>query len=405
MTIDTRTLDFIEQHTDTDIRRLALSTPPAGVDFRMALQQIEGRQLARRKLPTWVATPGILFPPRLSLEQCSSEATARYKAAVAAEVFGGRRPATLVDLTGGFGVDFTAMAPLFAHAICVERQPQLVEIVRHNASLMLTGVVECRCDEAETFLREMTVDADMICLDPARRDGAGRKVVRIEDCQPDVAALHDLILSRAAVVLVKLSPMLDIRAAVRALPAATDVHVVSLDGECKEVLVLLRREHDSAPPRIHCARLLSGDGLRCRPSLPPFGFDDEARAPLLLADDVGAYVYESDAALLKAGAFKLVCRYFPVRKLHADTHLYTSDSLLPDFPGRVWRVVGRSTFARRDLRAMLGNARDAEITVRGFPVSVDALRRQLHLRDGASMHLIATTSAALGRLLLRVEPV
>ena len=240
---------------------------------------------------------------------------------------------------------------------------------------------------------------DVLYLDPARRDATGRKVALIADCSPDVALLHDLLLQRSRRCIIKLSPMLDITAALSVLPAAVEVHVVSVDGECKEVIVVLDREHHDIV--IHCAMISKGGGREV--ALFSFTPAEEAVSSPLLADGIDQYVYEPDAALLKAGAFRSVAVRYGLLKLATDTHLYTSSALLPEFPGRCWRVVGQCGFGKRELRSMLAGVRSAEIGVRGFPGSVASLRRQLHLSDGPDAHLIATTLADGSHRLLRVD--
>lgn len=414
------TADFIRTNLNVDVRQLALQKPPAGIDIAFALRQIEGAQLARRKLPTWAATDGIIYPPRLALEQCSSEATAAYKRQILETGItakgGESRQWSLADITGGLGIDFAAMAPLFATATYVERQQQLAEAASHNITLILsradTTTPPCTTHltfvnaEAETWLQANS--ADVIYIDPARRDAAGRKVALVEDCQPDVGTLHDDIVSHCRIALIKLSPMLDIRAAMRALPSATDIHVVSLNGECKEILFMLNGA--SGSPTIHCAMLAQAAGDAGAMPGPvqtrvfTFTPTEEAAAQLLVADDVEDFIYEPDAAILKAGAFKLVCQRYPVRKLAANTHLYTASRHITDFPGRAWRLTGKSSFNKRELKAFTAGIRTAEIGVRGFPATVATLRRQLRLADGPDAHLIATTLGDGSHRLLRVEP-
>ena len=249
MKVNAATLDYIRKHAKDDVRQLALRPVPADVDLRVALTQIEGRQLAAHKLPTWAATDGLLFPPRLALEQCSSEATAAYKRLVIGA--SGAEGSVFLDLTGGLGVDFAAIAPLFTHAIYVERQEQLCGLARHNFSLLGLPNAEVRCSTTEEVLQSLQTQAPpspqlsnpnslFIYLDPARRDAAGRKVSLIEDCSPDVCTLQNTLRAAAAFVLIKLSPMLDLTAALNALRGIIEVHVVSVCGECKELLLLMR---------------------------------------------------------------------------------------------------------------------------------------------------------------------
>ena len=458
------TLDFIHLHAADDVRQLALGSAPAGVDLRAALRQIEGRQLAARKLPSWAANDGLLFPRRLSLEQCSSEATARYKRQLVAGLLRpeGGAAASFADLTAGFGVDFAALAPLFAQALYVDRDPDLCELARHNLpSLGVThaqvlaasaeDVLDALLDHSSflkgqasklervthhsSFLKGQASKLErfilhssffilhsplsLVMLDPARRDAAGRKVALIEDCTPDVCSLQGRLRSVARLTLIKLSPMLDLTAALRSLHAIVGAHIVSVGGECKELLLLMRGEGASslsAPSSlddvpISCVDLpsqLAADEDFAEPFL--FTRTEEAAAPAplypepsALASAEGLYLYEPSASLLKAGAFRLLGQRYPVQKLAPQSHLYVSRLPVDDFPGRAWRVLRASTFSKRDLRRFLADIPAAELSVRGFPASVATLRRQLHLREGGTAHLIATTLADNSRMLLEVE--
>ena len=424
------TLDYIRRHALDDVRQLALRPVPDGVVLRQALTQIEGRQLAARKLPAWAATDGLLFPPRLSLEQCSSEATAQYKQALVRRLLASLPPASspslppasspslppaavavasatvppvcFVDLTAGFGVDFAAIAPLFARATYVERQEVLCDIARHNLPLLGLPEAEVRCSSAEEVLHELADNpVTLLFLDPARRDAAGRKVALIEDCTPDVCALQDQLRAAAHYVLIKLSPMLDLTAALRSLQGVVEAHVVSVDGECKELLLVMSSESPetseaSAEPLIHCSY---------SPTVPPLTFrmSEERSSNAVMAAGLQQYLYEPDAAILKAGAFKVLCQRYPVSKLAPDTHLYTSDEPVVDFPGRRWKVMDSCSFAKSELRRLLSDVPAADLTLRGFPGSVAQLRKQLHLREGGSAHFIAATLADGSRHLIRVE--
>ena len=481
------TLEYIRLHAKDDVRQLALRPVPTDVDLRAALTQIEGRQLATHKLPTWAATDGLLYPPRLSLEQCSSEATAAYKRQVVESLLslvplhagekipistaltttGGAGRGVFLDLTGGLGVDFAALAPLFGRAIYVEQQQQLCELAQHNFRLLGLPHAEVCCSTAEEALQALrdynaqdaclsTSNAQrstlnvkrstlndqqsalndqrstfneqpdlgrlallerpsLIFLDPARRDAAGRKVSRIEDCTPDVCAMQEQLRAAADFILIKLSPMLDLTAALNALQGITAVHVVSVSGECKELLMLMRgntTEQPESPCTIHCMDLPATLNAHVSPQpsnphdtpLTAFTFNraEEAVAPLCLAPTLSTYLYEPNASILKAGAFKTICQHFPVHKLAPQAHLYTAQQLITDFPGRIWRIVDRATFAKKDLRRMLTGITAAELSTRGFPISVAALRQQLHLHERGQTHLIATTLGQQ-RLLLKVE--
>ena len=410
------TLEFIHAHANDDVRQLALRGVPGDVNLREALTQIEGRQLAARKLPLLAATDGILYPARLSLEQCSSEATAAYKREVVARLLkefprGGTEGGPVLsftDLTGGFGIDFMAIAPLFSRATYVERDPGLCELARHNLPLM-------GCPHADVICEEVGGDwegaSSFILIDPARRDAAGRKVALIEDCTPDICALQELLRTNARYTLIKLSPMLDLTAALRTLEGIVEAHVISVDGECKELLLVMegrnnlgeRFEHSYLNTPIYCV------DLKDHAATFRFTLAEERSAPETIYAPPSrgrgwGRVYEPNPSILKAGAFKSICRQYPVQKLAKDSHLYVSEQLLPDFPGRKWQVADFATFNKKELKRLLAAVDAADLTVRGFPLSVASLRKQLHLREGGAHHLIATTLADNTKILLKVLP-
>lgn len=374
------TLDFIRRHRTDDVRALALrAAGHKDIDLTQALQQIAGWQAARRKLPRWSTTEGVLYPPHLSMEQCSSELTAVYKA----EVLG--TGDTMADLTGGFGVDCSYLARGFRRPAYVERDPGLCALARHNFPLLGCPHIEVHEAEAEDYLRTME-PVDGLFLDPARRDGHGGRTVAIADCTPDVMALRPLLLAKARRVLVKLSPMLDITLALRDLPDVSEVHVVSVQNECKELLLLLTAEAATGPT-FHCVNFGTGTQR--------FSFTaaEEQQAACPLAAAPGQYLYEPNASLLKAGAFRVPAVRFGLRKLHPNSHLYTSDAFAADFPGRVFVIESVCGFSKWELKTLTASTPQANLTVRNFPASVDELRKRLKLREGGGTYLFATTLA------------
>ena len=414
----TATEQFIRDNARADVRQLALRRPPADVDLRWALQQIEGRQLAERKLPRWAATEGLWFPQRLSLEQCSSEATAHYKHDLAARLltdnssFVTRHSSFFVDLTAGLGADFAVLATLFDKATYVERNAELCRLARHNFPLLGLDNV-CVLEGTAEEMLAADWRADLIMIDPARRDCGGRKTVLIEDCTPDICALQTALRRHARFVLIKLSPMLDIKAALRALDDIAEVHVVGADGECKELLIVMRGELTptpqqqlTAPQQQTATTDIEDIPIYCSDGTQSIRFTlaNEAQAPLVLATELQTFIYEPSAMAMKAAPFRTLCQLFPgLKKLAPDTHLYTSATLFTDFPGRTWRIADSASFAKADLRRLLAGLSAAELSVRGFPMSVAALRRQLRLREGGTAHFLATTLADGSRRLLRVE--
>ena len=382
--------EFIVQHKSDDVRKLALGKVPEGIDLTFCLQQIEGWQLACKKIPQWAGTDGLLYPPHLSMEQCSSEKTALYKKQLVQRILCDEME-QMVDLTGGFGIDFSYMAPLFRKAVYIERQETLCQIARHNFNLLGLHHVGVRQSQAEDELAQIN-NVSLIYVDPARRDSKGRKVVLLEDCQPNVIGLQDELLKRAKVVLLKLSPMLEIRQALRQLQNVREVHVVSVDGECKELLLVLHQQ--DIPFHYHCVNL---SGTRQETVVP------DAWPNPVICEKEKTFLYEPNASILKAGVQDALCEQLGVEKLHPFSHLFTSEELITAFPGRSFRILGRSDFSKQGLRTLLSGVKQANLTVRNFPASVQELRKKLKLSDGGNYYLFATTLKDESHVLLLCE--
>ena len=403
--------EFIEAHAEERVEDLALRLNAFSPEARtFILRQIEGRQRLRAKVPSWCAVPRLHFPPRLSLEQCSGEVTARYKATLVQGWAEKLDHPVLVDLTGGMGVDFFFMAAHCAEAVYVEHNAELVELAAHNFPLL--GLTQARtvCSEASTFLDTLSF-ADILFLDPARRDEIGRKVVRIEACEPDVCALSASLRSRCRHLLIKLSPMLDVRDALDRLPGIEAVHIVAVDGECKEVLLCCRGlQHDTTATLvpmevpITCVDL-SSNGRRL-PVAFSFTFSAESTAPLRLAENLSGWLYEPNAAVLKAGAYRTLSQQFDVVALHPNTHLYVGTSAQPrfDFPGRVFRLNDVVGFSKSELRR-LSALRQVNLTVRNFPSTVAELRKRFKWSEGGEHYLFACTLSDGKKVMLVCEKV
>ena len=382
--------EFITKNKDADVRTLALSKTPDEIDLHFCLQQIEGLQVAEKKIPAWTKTAGILFPPKISLEQCSSEQTAQYKQQLV-ERFLPMKRQKMVDLTGGFGIDFSYLARLFDEADYVERNEHLCDIAKHNFSLL--GLSQARVHHAtcEDFLDEMGL-FDIIYLDPSRRNAVGRKVVALNDCSPNVEELQDKLLAHAPIVLVKLSPMLDIQDTLRRLPNIGEVHVVSVEGECKEVVLVLCREKQDVT--VHCVNLPA--------QTQTFSTTIQQTEPVI-ATHLEHYLYEPNASILKAGVQNSLCQKFGVKKLHPFSHLFISAHFIDDFPGRSFEIEDSCSFAKKDLKRMLADITQCNLTVRNFPATVAALRKRLKLREGGDIYLFATTLADESHVLIRCK--
>lgn len=385
-----KTVAFINDHAKDDVRALALQAVRyPDVDVPAALVQIAARQTARTKLPTWWAVSGIRYPRHLSMEQCSSEVTARYKATLIPDEW--KADGALTDLSGGFGVDFACMAKGFKRAAYVERQEELCALASHNLPLLGLPDAQVTCADAVGYLRDMP-HQQVLFIDPARRDTQGRKTVAISDCEPDITRLHPLLTEKADRVMVKLSPMLDISQALAELPTIREVHVVAVAGECKELLLVMDKEARSSEARIICMNL----SVVVSENWPPafqFARQEEETCECLLAKSLGAYLFEPHAALLKGGAFRIVAARYGLQKLHPNSHLYTGNLPLEDFPGRSFEVIDFGNFGKHGEKKLFGYGRKMNLTVRNFPASVAELRKRLKLTDGGEDYLFATTLA------------
>lgn len=392
MQLSSETLLFIEQNSRADVRTLALQAKKyPQVDMAMAVVQIAGRQIAKVKLPSWHRTEGLLYPKHLSMEQCSSEVTALYKASLV-------EGDSFADLTGGFGIDCSFLSQKFKKADYVERQAELCELASHNFPLLGLDIDVHHADGVE-YLKRMD-PVDCLFLDPARRDGHGGKTVAISDCEPDVSALEDLLVEKAKTVMVKLSPMLDLSLALKTLKYVREVHIVSVNNECKELLLILQKQSISPDISIHCEHIVNDLHQHF-----VFTQEQERTSDCPLAKEVGAYLYEPNASILKAGAFRSIVQTFPVQKLHSSSHLYTSTQFIEDFPGRRFQVEAVSGFGKKELKTFLQGMEKANLTIRNFPSSVAELRKRLKLKEGGEDYLFATTLVDESKVLIRCKKV
>ena len=411
------TQDFIRQHQDEDVRQLAfLGSKNPEVDMPFALDQIRGRKMARAKLPRWANIDGIIYPPHISMEQCSSESTALYKAELAARLLG--LPASssseeigFVDLTGGFGVDFSYIAARVGlKSMYVERQAHLCEAAKENFErLGLKNAIVKNEDGIEVLhsLKELK----LIFTDPARRDDAGNKVVSLKDCTPDVTVLQEEMLLKADYVIIKLSPMLDWHRAISELSHVREVHIISVNNECKELLLVLsarnmgEMEASSADGevkhagnlRIYCindAQCFVSDELDMESSSVKI-------APSTLEEM--QYLYEPNASLMKAGCFGVLSERYDARMLSKNSHLFVSREPIAAFPGRSFRIIAVSSFNKKELKRHLSGITKANIATRNFPLSVAELRKRLKLKDGGETYIFATTLSDESHVLIITE--
>ena len=460
-----KTREFVAMHRDEDVRELALKAKRVdGLDLPLALDQIAGWRIASKKLPQWASCEGIVYPPHISMEQCSSQFTAQYKSEITQtllvpsatvharmsdsaesdiqtaksalhlsdsaesdtqEAKTGLRMSdsaesdTLVakramaDLTGGFGVDFSYLARGFSQATYVERQRHLCELAEHNMAALGLDQARIVCGDGVEYLSQMD-PVDFIYLDPARRDEHGSRTYAIEDCTPNVLELRDLLLAKSRFTLVKLSPMLDWRKAVVDFDGAVrEVHIVATGNECKELLLVLGR-----PAQVNARDSVDGAGsYQC---LAPHVFcvNDDQRIDYDSAEytqglriggkplpDAKRYLYEPNASIMKAGCFDLVEERFGVTQIGPSSHLFVSEQQIADFPGRGFAIEAVGSMNKKDTKRLLNGMKQANIAVRNFPLTAPQLRKKLKLADGGTVYLFGTTMQGGGHVLLRTSKI
>ena len=447
------TREFVAMHRNEDVRELALKAKRVeGLDLPLALDQIAGWQIARKKLPQWASCEGIVYPPHISMEQCSSQFTAQYKSEIAQTLLA---PAAtvrarvsdsgesdnqttksepqlsdsaesvmqtaksafqlsdspesdtlvakraMVDLTGGFGVDFSYLARGFSQATYVERQRHLCDLAEHNMAVLGLDQARIVCGDGVEYLRQMG-PVDFIYLDPARRDEHGSRTYAIEDCTPNVFELRDLLLAKSQYTLVKLSPMLDWRKVVADFDGTVrEVHIVATGNECKELLLVLGQQVHEEPsaPRVFCVndnRRIDYDSASYTQGLRIGG------KPLPEAKN---YLYEPNASIMKAGCFDLVEERFGVTQVGPSSHLFVSATPVADFPGRGFAIEAIGGMNKKDIKRLLNGTKQANIAVRNFLLTAPQLRKKLKLADGGPVYLFGTTMQGCDHVLLRTSKI
>lgn len=378
---DDKTAEFIRTNRDRDIRTLSLKKAN-GVDMRFALEQIAGFQKARRKLPQWWAAEGLLYPPPVSMEQCSSEQTARYKASLTGDT--GKH--SMADLTGGFGVDFSYMSRGFDEATYVERDERLCHIARHNFRKLGLKNARVVCADCEDYLQEMN-PVDIIFIDPARRNANGGRTFAIGDCTPNVAAIMPRLLEKATKVIVKLSPMLDWHKTVNDFQGhVAEVHIVAVNNECKELLLIITA-HAGNNPKIVCRN----DSCEFSYHSDDASMAYDTTVPTIYNIRCSEYLLVPNAAIMKAGCFRQIGTAYGIAQLSENSHLFISPSAIDTFPGKHYRITDVTTMNKKELRNALRDINRANISVRNFPLSAEELRKRLKMRDGGDTYIFATT--------------
>ena len=446
------TSEFVKQFRESDPRKLALQASRyPDVDMPYALNQIQGWQTALRKLPSWAACDGVVYPPHLNMEQCSSESTARYKQQVArrwAERIPNASRTSMTDLTGGFGVDFSFTSRCFDCATYVERNASLCDVVGGNLPRLGISNAQVKCAEAEAVLEQLEPQT-MIFLDPARRDEHGAKTVLIADCTPDVCQLLPRLMQKSQFVMLKLSPMLDWHKAIVDLDGKVrEMHIVSADGECKELLLVLapdgkpevqvfcvdiqsRPDSEGQYPRSEfvysiatnaqeemvennsklnnsTSALPTNSKLKTQNSKLPPATDNSKLENSTSALPTNSkfkiqnstFLFEPNASVMKAGCFDEIARAYGICAISRNSHLFLSDREIDGFPGRTFAIDAVTTMNKRQLRQTLSGMKQANIAVRNFPLSVAELRKRLKLSDGGDTYIFATTTSEGDHILM-----
>lgn len=457
------TIDFIRQHQDEDVRQLAfLGSKYPDVDMPFALDQIRGRQMARTKLPRWANIDGIIYPPHISMEQCSSEVTAMYKAELAArllnseicefptdgtagpkfakndDILGKQENVSFLDMTGGLGVDFSYIAArLGVKSMYVERQAHLCAAAKENFERLGLENATVKNGDGVEILHSLEKPLQLIFIDPARRDDAGNKVVSLQDCIPDVTLLQDEMLEKSDFVIIKLSPMLDWHRAVNELKQVREVHIVSTGNECKELLLVLSSslgDKAKSSTEVDEAHVSETDDetshlkVYCINDNQVMSYDESDKSVVSIASGIecgivelekcsseenelsqdsskSLYLYEPNASLMKAGCFGAISSRYGVKMLEKNSHLFISDKPVHDFPGRSFRIKAVSSFNKKDLKRQLSGITKANIATRNFPLSVTELRKRLKLKDGGDTYIFATTLSDESHVLFICEKV
>lgn len=372
---------FITEHELSDIRQLALKSDLyPHIDIKFAVQQIAGRLTAKHKIPYWYNHEDIIYPVHLSMEQSSSEKTALYKA----QLFNGN---TFTDLTGGFGVDFSFISRSFTHSVYVEQQSELINLAKHNFKVLNIQNYRILEKDAVNYLNSIKSVQDLIYLDPARRNTSGKKTVLPEDCIPNIIEIDSLLDNYSKCTMIKLSPMLDIKYTLGCLNNITQVHIVSVANECKELIFI--KEKQKADIEIFCINILNNG------TIESFSFKEhmEHIAPVTYSNNTLRYLYEPNSSVMKSGAYKIITVQFGVKKLHPNSHLYTSDVYIDDFPGRKFIIKDIFSLNKKDIKLLQTKIQQANITCRNFPLDVSDIRKQTKLKDGGNSYIFATTLA------------
>ncbi len=373
--------EFIISHRTEDPLSLVLQQKKYPKwDMKFVAQQIEGYRMAQDKLPTLSLCDDFVYPPKLNREQCSSETTALFKAMEYAE---GKH---IVDITGGLGIDTVFMAKYAATVDYIEQNEELHDIATHNFQVLELGNISAHCSDSIDFLKNTNKHFDLIYADPARRDNQGRKISALENCTPNILENIALLLRKADMLLIKSSPMLDIAEAVAQLKHVCEITIVAVKNECKEILFLCSASGADTSPQCHCINIKSNG------TMDRITFDRQKETTLSIhySANIEQYIYEPNVALLKAGAFKTISTIYDVKKIHRNTHLYTSENKIEHFAGRTFKVIKELHPSAKEIAKDIPNGKVHVIT-RNYPISSEELQKKLRLKEGGDLYVIGLT--------------
>jgi hypothetical protein len=379
--------NFIEENINANVTTLALQKNPfTKIDWTHILQQLAAKQKAKTKLPTWFETKNILFPSKISIEQTSSEKTAQYKASLVS----GEK---LIDLTGGFGVDDYYFSKIVDQVTHCEINDDLSEIVQHNFEQLKVKNIKCFADDSTNVLNQLNENFDWIYIDPSRRNDAKGKVFMLKDCLPNVPELLDFYFGFSENIMIKTAPILDISAAITELKNIAEIHIVALENEVKELLFILKKNHE-ATIEIKTVNL-----LKDKKETFQFQLNSETQKPNYSVSK--KYVFEPNAAIMKSGGFDEIAIQFGLEKLHQHSHLYTSNEAI-DFPGRVFEIKNSFEYNKANMKSFLENTK-SNITTRNFPETVENIRKKWKIKDGGNLYSFFTTDANNSKIVLLCE--